>query len=425
MTDLIANGGGRGLSPATLDGSVLSQMTDARTSRDLIRLEQLMASNGLNTPVEPAIAPAKSTTERAAFWFRIFTLSERSLVVAAPLLLVTILGAVGWSVRAGLTVMAAPMALIGWVALLATTLIGASMAVNLALDGRTSSIAKLSRRIGLRVQLTATAALLLLVLSVTATVLAHLAFGISDGSDLRDAQFMAFDQRLGFDWSAYIGRLNRDAAFGNVLIAAHPFAPVLIAAPVLLLGLTYQRRRLAEYICTLTLATLAALLLLALVPTAGAYVHLQPDASLFASLNAEAGRALSDMINAWHSATSATEPGVPAGGSTGRLVDPLNSDVALAVPGLQVALAVLVVHSLRRMVFTGIIAAAVSVLFILSPLNEGGQYLSQLLMGGMIAVGCILFTQVLRFKRRKRPAPPVRLRVDREADFLTWEKPAR
>jgi hypothetical protein len=115
----------------------------------------------------------------------------------------------------------------------------------------------------------------------------------------------------------------------------------------------------------------------------------------------------------------------PGGGSSSRLIDPLNVSVALAVPGLQVALAVLVVYSLRRMMLTGIVAAAVSVLFVLSPLNEGGQYLSQLLAGGMIAVGCILFTQVLRFKRRKRPAPPVRLRVDSEADFLTWEKPAR
>jgi PAP2 superfamily len=430
MTDVVSHAGGRSLSPAMQNNAAtntppqnLPKTLDVRNSRDLIRLEQLMANHGLNVPITPvAPVPAKTAAEHAAFWFRAFTLSERSLVVTAPVLIATMIGTVGWSIRAGLTVLSEPMAMIGLATLLATALIGASMAINVALDGRTSSVAILSRRIGLRVQLTATAALLLLALSVTATILAHLAFGISDGSDLRDAQFMAFDQRLGFDWSAYIDRLNRDAAFGNVLIAAHPFAPILIAAPVLLLGLTYQRRRLVEYICTLTLATMAAILLLALVPTAGAYVHLQPDASMIASLNAEAGRALSDMINAWHGATSPVDPGVSANDSIGRLVDPLNISVALAVPGLQVALAVLVVHSLRRMLLTGIVAAALSVLFILSPLNEGGQYLSQLLMGGMIAVGCILFTQVLRFKRRQRPVP-VRLRVDSEADFLTWEKP--
>jgi PAP2 superfamily len=419
--------GAPGLNAAARDQPKLSPTTDVRHSRDMVRLEQLMASHGLNAPMVPPSAPvpAQTAAARATFWFRTVTLSERSLIVTVPLLIATMIGAFCWSMRAGLTVQSEPMAMIGWATLLASALIGVSMAANLSLDGRTRRVAKLSRRIGLRVQLTATAALLLLALSVTATVLAHLVFGISDGSDLRDAQFMAFDQRLGFDWSAYISRLNRDAAFGNVLIAAHPFAPVLIATPVLLLGLTYQRRRLAEYICTLTLATLAALLLLALVPTAGAYGHLQPDASVFASLNAEAGRAVSDMINAWHSATSSIEPGVPATGSTGRLIDPLNVGIALAVPGLQVALAVLVMYSLRRMLLTGVIAAAVSILFILSPLNEGGQYLSQLLAGGMIAVGCILFTQVLRFKRRQRPAPPVRLKVDREADFLTWEKPAR
>lgn len=403
--------------------TIASKTTDVRNSRDLIRLEQLMASNGLNVaPATTQTPPTLTGLQRAAFWFRTLTLNERSMAVAVAALLVAMIATVVWSLSAGASVLAEPLTMIGWAALLATIMIASSTAANLALDGRTSAIAKLTRRIGLRLQLTATAALMLLALTVTATVLAHLAFGLSDGSDLRDGQFMAFDQSLGFDWSAYISRLNRDAAFGNVLVSAAPFAPVLIAAPVLLLGVTYQRRRLAEYICGLILATLGAIVLLALLPTAGAYVHLRPDASLFASLNPDAGRALSDMINAWHGSTADLTTGQS---HAGRMIDPLNASITLAVPSLQVALAVLVVYSLRRMMLTGIIAAAVSVLFILSPLNEGGQYLSQLLMGGMIAVGCILFTQVLRFKRRKRAAPPVRLRVDREADFLSWEKPVR
>jgi hypothetical protein len=42
----------------------------------------------------------------------------------------------------------------------------------------------------------------------------------------------------------------------------------------------------------------------------------------------------------------------------------------------------------------------------------------------MIAVGCILFTQALRFKRAKRPAP-IRRHVESDADFVQWEKPVR
>ena len=192
-------------------------------------------------------------------------------------------------------------------------------------------------------------------------------------------------------------------------------AVILVAAPVLLLGMTYQRRRLAEYVCGLALAMVAGVLLMVMLPTAGAHVHLAPDAKLLASLNPDAGRAMIDLINAWHGSN---------GAGTGRQIDPLNVSVALSLPGLQVSLAVLVVYALRRMLLTGIAAAGLCLLISLSPLNETGHYLSQLLIGGMVAVGCILFTQVLRIKRRPRPAP-VRLRVEREGDFLSWEKPAR
>jgi hypothetical protein len=397
--------------------------TDVRASRDLIRLENLISSNGLDLPpVDQADTPPRKTPiQQAMVWLRTFTMAERSFAVAVPVLLVSIIGAIIWSGRNGLSVITDQMANVGWATLFAGAVIAVSIAANRTLEGRTGSIAML-RRIGLRVQLTATAAVLLLGLSVTAAVLAHLAFGMSDGSDLRDAQFVALDQRLGFDWTAYISRLNKGAAFGNLLVTVDPLAPLLIAAPVLLLGVTYQRRRLAEFICTVTLATLAAILLLALAPTAGAYVHLQPNASLFANLNPDAGRPLAEMITAWHNNATDVTSGLAV---PGRLIDPLNVSIALSVPGLQVALAVLVVYALRRMLLTGIAAAGLCLLIILSPLNEDGQYLSQLLVGGMIAVGCILFTQVLRIKRRKWSAPPARLRVEREADFLTWQKPAR
>lgn len=388
---------------------------DCGVSKNLAALDHLIADNGLTISARPELA-LLGTTERNGKWWRAFSLGERSMALAITLTGLSMAVAVIWSATVGLTVELDHLTTIASAVVIAVVATISSAFATRYFEARKTGAAKWAKRIALRVQLTAVAGLLLLLLGIAVTVLAHLAFGVSDGSDLRDAQFVALDRRLGFDWTGYIDRLNKNAAFGNLLITAHHVAPALIAAPVLLLGITNQRRRLAEFVCGLALAMLAVLLMMVWLPTTGAYVHLAPNAGLFANLNPDAGRTLTDLIDAWHG--SATMIG------TGRQIDPLNFGVMLSLPGLQVSLAVLVVYALRRMLLTGVAAACLCLLISLSPLNEAGHYLSQSLIGGMIAVGCILFTQVLRIKRRLRPAP-IRLRVEREGDFLTWEKPAR
>ena len=395
-------------------------------SDDLAKIEELILSNGLGAELDArnaaakAAAAAQAAPPRATAWLRAFSLGERSMTLAIALIIAAISLAAGWSVKAGLMLAPAAVAPAAWIAVLAAAVVCACAATGQQLDGHSTGFARLGKRITQRLQLVAAASLLLLLLGIAATVLAHLTFGMSDGTDLRDAKFIAADRRLGFDWTDYIAGLNRQAAFGHLLITVNSFAPLLIAAPVLCLGLSNRRRRLAEFICASTLASLSAILLQALLPTAGGYVFLRPDASLFASLNAEAGRALTAMIEAWHSmAPSAAGPE-----GAGRLTDPLAVSVALAVPGLQAALAVIALYALRRMPLTAFAAAGPGLLFILAPLNEGGQYLSQLVLGVMLAAGCILSVQTLRFRRVKKPVKIV-LRAEREADFLTWEKPTR
>jgi hypothetical protein len=380
-----------------------------------------------------AIAAPKPIERRAAPRVKPFSMGERSMTLAIALVLGMAAVAVGWSWKVGATPAGATLTHVVLASLLAVAVIFASCSARqrlgrnepneppggLAHPGvfRRGVVTRETERL----QLVAMGGLLLLLLGIVATVLAHLAFGHSDGSDLRDGRFVAFDSLLRFDWTAYITRLNRHPAFGHMLITANLIAPAVIAATVLVLGLANRRRDLAEFLCTLSLATASALALLVLMPTAGAYVHLTPDASLFASLNPEAGQAMSALLDAWH---GAVQPGVDATAAKGRLVDPLAVHVALAVPGLLAAIAVLVVYAVRRLTWIGVPVAGLSVLMMLSTLNEGGQYLSQLLAGGMLATGCILFTKALRFKRVKK-APVVIAVVDREADLLTWTKTER
>jgi PAP2 superfamily len=423
MTDL-AGGGGR--SPIRFAG---------KTQAALDILFKLDAG-----AVDAAVAP-KLIERRAAPRVKPFSMGERSMTLAIALVLGMAVVAVGWCWNVGATVVGATLINVVLASLLAVAVIFASCSARQRLTSRSiighetpGGLAHPGLSSGVvyreteRLQLLAMGGLLLLLLGIVATVLAHLAFGHSDGSDLRDARVVAIDSLLRFDWTAYITRLNRHPAFGHMLITANFIAPAVIAATVLVLGLANRRRDLAEFLCTISLATASALALLVLMPTAGAYVHLTPDASLFVNLNPEAGQAMTAMLDAWH---GTAQPGVAADTAAdiakvtkGRLVDPLAVHVALAVPGLLATIAVLVVYAVRRLTWIGVPVAALSVLMMLSTLNEGGQYLSQLLAGGMLATGCILFTKILRFKRVKK-APVVVAIVDREADLLTWTKTER
>jgi membrane-associated phospholipid phosphatase len=85
---------------------------------------------------------------------------------------------------------------------------------------------------------------------------------------------------------------------------------------------------------------------------------------------------------------------------------------------------VIVVYAVRRLSLVGVPIAALSVLVMLAPLSEGGQYLSQILIGAMLATGCILFAKALRYERRKKPVV-IKGKVDRDQDFLSWNKPTR
>jgi hypothetical protein len=389
--------------------------------KSLLTLDRLLAGDSsappVPKPVERRVAPRTRVNP--------FSLGERSMKLAIAVVYGLGVVAAGWSWKAGLSIPAAELTPVALATLIAIAVIFASCSAKQRLGGSKPRAAKPAPggvvvRQTERLQLLAMAGLLLLHLAFIGTVMAHLAFGHSDGSDLRDTAFLAFDTRLRFDWTAFITRLNRHPALGHMLITANIIAPVLIAATVISLGVANRRRDLAEFLCSLSLATAAAITLLVLVPTAGAYSHLQPDAGLFAYLNPAAGKALAAMIDAWHGVAAPGVEAVTAG--PGRVVTPLDVGVVMMVPSLQAATAVLVVYAVRRLSWIGVPVAALCVLTMVATLSDQGQYLSQVLVGAMLATGCILATKALRFKRVKKVVV-VRPKVDHEAGILTWKQP--
>jgi PAP2 superfamily len=359
-------------------------------------------------------------------WRHAVTLKERSMALTTALLVLAAAVAAVWSFKTGLTLAPGAVQTIRAAGLAAVVCALIAHATAAALSETETRAAHLLSGFAKRLNLLAAGGVALLALAVTATVLAHLAWGKSDGSDLRDAAYIALDQRLRFDWTAALARLNRHPVFGHMLLTAQQIAPFLIAAPVLLLSLANRRRDLTEFLLAATLAVMAATVMLVLAPSAGAYAHLQPDAGLFSALNPEAGRAIAALLDAWHHTAVTGVSGTAIAGTVdlGRQIDPLAINIALAMPSLQAAVAVLVVYAVRRMRWIGSPVAALCVLVMLAPISDSGQYLSQVFAGGMLATGCILFAKALRYERRKKPVVAV-AKVDRDTDFLTWHKPPR
>jgi PAP2 superfamily len=389
--------------------------TSQLTAETAAMLAALDADASLLRSAPTPFVPVAQIERRAARRVTPLGFGERSMAIAIALAAAMTVTAVAWGWKAGAGITPA-----AWTSVVLTFLVGVAIVCGSCSFGRQleaseTTVGGFAKRESERLQLIAMGGLLLFVLGIAGTALAHLAFGHSDGSDLQDAQFLALDQRLRFDWAALITRLNRHPAFGHLLITVNLIAPALVAATVIVLGFANRRRDLAEFLCACSLAISGTLLMLVLRPAAGAYVHLQPDASLFASLNPDAGKPLTSMIDAWHSGAAA---------GAGHQINLLDAQLLLQVPGLMAAVAVLMVYALRRLPWVGIPGAALSVLMMISAFNENGQYLSQQLAGGMLAVGCILFAKALRFKRAKKPVV-VKIQVDHDAKFITWSKTER
>jgi hypothetical protein len=105
---------------------------------------------------------------------------------------------------------------------------------------------------------------------------------------LRDAELMAADRALGFDWAAYVAYVNDHPALAAWLSYGYTMIRWPLFAIPVALSAVGRCARLQEFTLAFALALIATVFISALVPAIGVYQQIGLDPAALASLNPQA-----------------------------------------------------------------------------------------------------------------------------------------
>lgn len=97
---------------------------------------------------------------------------------------------------------------------------------------------------------------------------------------LRDAEFAAIDQAMGFDWMSHLTWLSHSAIASHLLLAAYQSCMLQLAAVVILLSLTRQFEHLRELLFLFVVTALVVSFFSTIWPAEGAYAFHNPADAL-------------------------------------------------------------------------------------------------------------------------------------------------
>ena len=187
---------------------------------------------------------------------------------------------------------------------------------------------------------------------------------------LRDRELLAFDRALGFDWSAVMHALDRWPGLASLLELAYQTHTAQIACIVMFLALRNRPKDLDAFLLAFLIAGALTTTISALVPALG-------PASLLGN---------QDFLNL--KLTGATPADVLAqlrAGST-RIIDLDHMAGIVTFPSFHTAIALLVVHAVRRDWWLLAPVAGLDALMLASTITEGGHYVVDVLAGGAITI---------------------------------------
>ena len=211
---------------------------------------------------------------------------------------------------------------------------------------------------------------------------------------LRDRELLAFDRALGFDWSAVMHALDQWPGLASLLELAYQTHTAQIACIVMFLALRNRPKDLDAFLLAFLIAGALTTTISALVPALG-------PASLLGN---------QDFLNL--KLTGATPADVLAqlrAGST-RIIDLDHMAGIVTFPSFHTAIALLVVHAVRRDWWLLGPVAGLDALMLASTITEGGHYVVDVLAGGAITIVAVTVSGAAKgsqaARERLRPALP-------------------
>lgn len=207
---------------------------------------------------------------------------------------------------------------------------------------------------------------------------------------LADARLARAEAALGFDWPAYLAVLQAHPRLAWWLALAYHTSGPQVGLTVIALSATLRVGRLWAYVRLFAVLLLAVVLIAALVPAAGPFVHYGlatvPDGSI-------------ETLGAlWH--LDALEH-LRAGTLRTLALEDIRGLVTF--PSFHVCLAVLTAWALAPIPVLGPLAIALNAVIVVATLGAGGHYLPDLLAGFVLSVTVIGGRAVLRGRRSRAP----------------------
>lgn len=213
---------------------------------------------------------------------------------------------------------------------------------------------------------------LLTMLLISMTIFTYLASATT--APFVDSSLIGFEKALGFSWVGFVAALNAWPLLCRALVWAYFTMLPQITLLIIYLALTSRSERLMEFLALFSTTALLTCLMLAFYPSIGPQGFLHPPADIRQNFSPEAG------MRHYHIVMSL------------RMMKPFTLKTAeglVTFPSFHAITGILLIYAVRGMRYLFWPVLVVNAAMILATIPEGGHYLPDLIVGGLISLAMI------------------------------------
>ena len=192
---------------------------------------------------------------------------------------------------------------------------------------------------------------------------------------LQDGAFATIDRAIGFDWLGTVAMVNDWPLAVQVMSAGYHYTIAAVIYALVFLNVTGRADRVAGFFWAIMLTCVAANVLSAILPAAGAYVWHAPSSDMRSAISADSGL--------WHMKHfEALRDG------SFRMFDLASTEGLVTFPSYHTAMALLIPLALRGYGVITALAWAFAGVVVASTIPIGGHYLIDVIVGSGLALAC-------------------------------------
>ncbi|MDF0583776.1 phosphatase PAP2 family protein [Bradyrhizobium yuanmingense] len=206
---------------------------------------------------------------------------------------------------------------------------------------------------------------------------------------LMDSLLARFDHSLGFDWEHFLEITNSEPRASGLLAWAYRTTGWVTQLAVVWAGVASNGERLAELLALLGLCTVGLCACMFLFPAAGAFSYFDPASQLFSNYGTR-----DQMWTFGHTFNMLRDGAL-------SVIELSSLDGIVSFPSFHTILGILGIYAARDVRWLLAFILPINVIMIVATMPVGGHHLADVLAGGGLSLGAIMFVR----SQKERPAP--------------------